>query len=210
MKPFCHVGSRWPHAITAWPNSILARHHQRSSYRYSLRITLARMSCHFPANGATGHGIIRKVRRLWKQILLGGVRRRECGRRPEAGCGAWEIGTRHQGRMSDQPDVGERRPLGVPNAGIAILSGMQPEAARDLLAKNRSRLVRYGLSTEAILHEVVVARAKGFAARATSLIPGVSSVSVTIRSPCGSAQGTLSITPIPRRLELCGILGDEV
>ena len=97
-------------------------------------------------------------------------------------------------------DVGERRPLGVSNAGIAILSGMQPEAARDLLAKNRSRFVRYGLSTEAILHEVVVARAKGFAARATSLIPGVSSVSVTIRSPCGAAQGALTITPIPRRL----------
>ena len=97
-------------------------------------------------------------------------------------------------------DVGERRPLGVSNAGIAILSGMQPEAARDLLAKNRSRFVRYGLSTETILHEVVVARVKGFAARATSLIPGVSSVSVTIRSPCGTAQGALSMTPIPRRL----------
>jgi DNA-binding IclR family transcriptional regulator len=97
-------------------------------------------------------------------------------------------------------DVGERRPLGVSNAGIAILSGMQTDAARDVLAKNRSRLSRYGVSTEAILQEVAMARAKGFAARARSLIPGASPVSVTIRSPCGAAQGALTITPIPRRL----------
>ena len=97
-------------------------------------------------------------------------------------------------------DVGERRPLGVSNAGIAILSGMQADAARDVLAKNRSRLSRYGVSTEAILQEVAMARAKGFAARARSLIPGASPVSVTIRSPCGAAQGALTITPIPRRL----------
>jgi DNA-binding IclR family transcriptional regulator len=97
-------------------------------------------------------------------------------------------------------DVGERRPLGVSNAGIAILSGMQTDAARDVLAKNRSRLSRYGVSTEAILREVAMARAKGFAARASSLIPGASPVSVTIRSSCGAAQGALTITPIPRRL----------
>ena len=97
-------------------------------------------------------------------------------------------------------DVGERRPLGVSNAGIAILSGMQTDAARDVLAKNRSRLSRYGVSTEAILQEVAMARAKGFAARARSLIPGASPVSVTIRSPCGAAQGALTITPIPRRM----------
>jgi len=97
-------------------------------------------------------------------------------------------------------DVGERRPLGVSNAGIAILSGMQTDSARDALAKNRSRLTRYGVSTEAILREVATARAKGFAARASSLIPGGSPVSVTIRSPCGAAQGALTITPIARRL----------
>jgi DNA-binding IclR family transcriptional regulator len=97
-------------------------------------------------------------------------------------------------------DVGERRPLGVSNAGIAILSGMQTDAARNVLAKNRTRFSRYGVSTEAILQEVAMARAKGFAARARSLIPGASPVSVTIRSPCGAAQGALTITPIPRRL----------
>jgi DNA-binding IclR family transcriptional regulator len=97
-------------------------------------------------------------------------------------------------------DVGERRPLGVSNAGIAILSSMKTDAARDVLAKNRSRLSRYGVSTEAILREVAMARAKGFAARASSLIPGASPVSVTIRSSCGTAQGALTITPIPRRL----------
>jgi DNA-binding IclR family transcriptional regulator len=96
-------------------------------------------------------------------------------------------------------DVGERRPLGISNAGIAILSGMQTDAARDVLAKNRSRLSRYGVSSEAILQEVAKARAQGFAARAKSLIPGASPVSVTIRSSCGVAEGALTITPIPRR-----------
>ncbi|MFO1108444.1 MAG: IclR family transcriptional regulator [Bradyrhizobium sp.] len=97
-------------------------------------------------------------------------------------------------------DVGDRRPLGVTNAGIAILSGMQADTVRGVLAKNRSRFTRYGVSTEAILHEVATARAKGFAARARSLTPGASAVSVVIRSPGGAAHGALTITPISRRL----------
>jgi DNA-binding IclR family transcriptional regulator len=96
-------------------------------------------------------------------------------------------------------DIGERRPLGVSIAGIAILSGMQTDAARDALAKNRSRLYRYGVSVDAILQEAATARAKGFAARAKSLISGASPVSVTIRSSSGVAEGALTITPVPRR-----------
>src|SRR5678816_2719820 len=69
-------------------------------------------------------------------------------------------------------DVGERRPLGVTNAGIAILSGMQTDAVRGILVKNRPRFSQYGLSMDAILQEVAIARAKGFAARAISLTPG--------------------------------------
>src|SRR5262245_45474119 len=61
-------------------------------------------------------------------------------------------------------DVGERRPLGVTNAGIAILSGMLTDTVRSILVKNRSRFSRYGVSTEAILQEVAVARRRGFAA----------------------------------------------
>lgn len=96
-------------------------------------------------------------------------------------------------------DVGERRPLGVSNAGIAILSGMQADAARDLLVRNLSRVSRYGVSTEAILREVAIAKANGFAARAKSLIPGASPVSVMIRSPSGAVEGAVTITPILRR-----------
>ena len=54
-------------------------------------------------------------------------------------------------------DVGERRPLGVSNAGIAILSGMPSDAARGVLAKNQSRFSRYGVSTEAVMREVAIA-----------------------------------------------------
>ena len=97
-------------------------------------------------------------------------------------------------------DVGDRRPLGVSNAGIAILSGMQVDAARGILAKSRSRLSRYGVSIEAIMREVAIARKRGFAARATSLTPGSGAVSVVIRSPGGAAFGALTSTPISRRL----------
>lgn len=96
-------------------------------------------------------------------------------------------------------DVGERRPLGVTNAGIAILSSMQPDAAREVLAKNQSHFSRYDLSTERILQEVATARAKGFANRAISLIPGASPISVTIGSFGGVALGALTITPTTRR-----------
>ncbi|MBV9835897.1 MAG: IclR family transcriptional regulator [Alphaproteobacteria bacterium] len=97
-------------------------------------------------------------------------------------------------------DVGERRPLGVTNAGVAILSGMQTDMVRGILARNRPRISRYGLSTDAILREVAVARAKGFAARTTSLTPGSGAISVMIRSSSGAAHGALTITPISRRL----------
>jgi DNA-binding IclR family transcriptional regulator len=97
-------------------------------------------------------------------------------------------------------DVGERRPLGVSNAGTAILSGMQIDTVRGVLAKNRSRFSRYGVSMEAILQEVAIARAKGFAARARSLTPGSGAVSVAIRSSSGTAHGALTITPISHRM----------
>src|SRR3954453_1478549 len=73
-------------------------------------------------------------------------------------------------------DVGDRRPLGVSNAGIAILSGMQTETVRSVLARNQSRFSRFGISAENILREVAIARAKGFAARAISLTPGSGAV----------------------------------
>jgi DNA-binding IclR family transcriptional regulator len=97
-------------------------------------------------------------------------------------------------------DVGDRRPLGVTNAGIAILSGMQTAAVRNVLTKNRSRFSRYDVSTEAILQEVMMARAKGFAARARALTPGTSAVSVMIRSSGGVAHSALTINSISRRL----------
>lgn len=97
-------------------------------------------------------------------------------------------------------DVGDRRPLGVSIAGIAILSGMQADTVRGVLAKNRSRFSHYGVSTEEISQEVATARAKGFAARTTSLTPGAGAVSVLIRSSSGAAHGALTITPISRRM----------
>jgi len=97
-------------------------------------------------------------------------------------------------------DVGDRRPLGVSIAGIAILSGMQIDTVRGVLARNRSRLSSYGVSTDAILREVAISRARGFAARARSLTPGSGAVSVMIRSSSGAAHGALTITPISRRL----------
>ena len=97
-------------------------------------------------------------------------------------------------------DVGNRRPLGVTNAGIAILSGMQADVVGGILTRNQSRLSIYGASTQRILREVVTARAKGFAARATSLTPGASAVSVVVRSSSGAAYGALTIALISRRL----------
>lgn len=97
-------------------------------------------------------------------------------------------------------DVGERRPLGVTTAAIAILSGMQADTVRGVLAKNRSRFSRYGVSTETILQDVAMARAKGFASRARALTPGTSAVSVMIRSSIGAAHSALTINSISRRL----------
>ena len=81
-----------------------------------------------------------------------------------------------------------------------FLSGTQTDTVRRVLAKNRSRFSQYGVSTEAILQEVAMARAKGFSARARALTPGKSAVSVMIRSSSGAAHGALTINLISRRL----------
>ena len=88
----------------------------------------------------------------------------------------------------------------VTTAAIAILSGMQTDTVRGVLAKNRSRFSRYGVLTETILQDVAMARAKGFAARARALTPGTSAVSVMIRSSIGAAHSALTINSISRRL----------
>ncbi|WP_167552287.1 IclR family transcriptional regulator [Bradyrhizobium sp.] len=95
-------------------------------------------------------------------------------------------------------DVGDRRPLGITNAGIAILSGMQVDAVRGVLSMNRPRFLRYGVTAEAILREVTVARAKGFSLRA-ALVPGASAVSVPVRTFDGD-HAALTLTPISRRI----------
>jgi DNA-binding IclR family transcriptional regulator len=97
-------------------------------------------------------------------------------------------------------DVGERRPLGVSNAGIAILSEMQVDVTQGILSRNRPRLSRYGVSKDEILREVATARARGYAVRARSLTPGSGAVSVAIKSAGGAVLGALTVTPISRRL----------
>jgi DNA-binding IclR family transcriptional regulator len=97
-------------------------------------------------------------------------------------------------------NVGERRPLGVTNAGIAILSGMQTDSARRILASNRLRLSQYGLSSKEILQEVATARSRGFAMRAKALVPGTSAISVLVRSFSSAGHAALSINQVSRRL----------
>ena len=105
-------------------------------------------------------------------------------------------------------NVGDRRPLGVSSAGLALLSTLpEPDAAR-ILADNEVRIRSHGTTPAAALDQVRHARERGFAFRSPGLVPGTRAVSVAIPSGGGGgvgggggeAVGALTVAGVPRRL----------
>jgi DNA-binding IclR family transcriptional regulator len=97
-------------------------------------------------------------------------------------------------------DVGDRRPLGVSSAGFALLASLEPQEARGIVMQNRRRLPSYGVSAEAALQTIALAKARGYALRDRGLVPGTGAVSVTIGGARGEAVAALTIAAIARRL----------
>ncbi|WP_439573852.1 IclR family transcriptional regulator [Phreatobacter sp.] len=96
--------------------------------------------------------------------------------------------------------VGDRRPLGVSSAGLALLAALPPEEARDILAQNARRLSEYRLTVEASMALVRDARRLGYALRDRGIVPGTRAVSIVLRDMAGQPSAALTVAGVTRRL----------
>jgi DNA-binding IclR family transcriptional regulator len=96
--------------------------------------------------------------------------------------------------------VGDRRPLGVSSAGLALMAALPDDEVRAILAENKRRLGTYSVSTETALEWVRAARRLGYAVRDRGLVPGTRAVSVAIRDQNGQAFAALTVAGTVRRM----------
>lgn len=104
-------------------------------------------------------------------------------------------------------EVGARLPMGIGSGGIALLSGMAPEQAEEVMVANASRYAARELTVAKVRERVRLARERGYALLDPGLHPGTRSVSVLIPGPDGSPAATLSLSSIRYRMPPTRITG---
>ncbi|MEH6519590.1 IclR family transcriptional regulator [Sulfitobacter sp.] len=115
-------------------------------------------------------------------------------------------------------NVGDRHPLGLGAAALAILSILPDAEVEDILNANAEsiRKTRAELDVPALLQQVADARATGVALNPGLVFPGSWAIAAAIRAPSGEILGALTIAAIESRMtperqkELTGPLLDEV
>jgi DNA-binding IclR family transcriptional regulator len=96
--------------------------------------------------------------------------------------------------------VGDRRPLGVSSAGLALLAAMAPDEAMDLLAQNTRRLSEYRITLDHSVAAVRDARRLGYALRDRGIVPGTRAISIALRDASGQPSAALTVAGVVRRL----------
>ncbi|HVZ44917.1 MAG TPA: IclR family transcriptional regulator [Ramlibacter sp.] len=95
--------------------------------------------------------------------------------------------------------VGDRRPLGVGAAGLAILAAA--EDADDVVEHNADRFSSFpGLTLSRLRRSLAEARQRGIVCGQAIGVPGVRAVGVALRTPTGTPIGALSIAAIETRM----------
>lgn len=97
-------------------------------------------------------------------------------------------------------EVGARLPMGIGSAGIALLAGMAPEQAEEVMRANAARYEAKGLTVAKVRDNVRLARERGHALLDPGLHPGTRSLSVLIAAPDGSPAATISLSCIRYRM----------
>lgn len=97
-------------------------------------------------------------------------------------------------------DAGERRPLGMSSAGLAMLATLDPTEVNGIVAKNSERLASYRMPPARAFGLIAEARASGYVLRNRGLVPGTKVISVAIPSSTVSPLAALSIAGIDRRM----------
>ncbi len=96
--------------------------------------------------------------------------------------------------------VGDRRPLGMSSAGIAMLAQLPEEEVVSILTENDARLRAHGTSVQASSREVSRARQLGYALRAPGLVAGTRAISVPLRINRRDSAA-ITVAAIGRRLQ---------
>lgn len=96
--------------------------------------------------------------------------------------------------------VGDRRPLGVSSAGLALLAAMPPDEALEILGQNARRLSEYRMTVDGSASLVRDARRLGYALRDRGIVPGTRAISIVLRDPAGRPSAALTVAGVTRRL----------
>lgn len=92
-------------------------------------------------------------------------------------------------------DVGTRFPAPVTSQGKVLLAGLDDEGVRTVLAEpSRSGLAITGPDADALLDELRVVRARGWALADEELARGVRSVAVPVRDGAGAVRAAMNVT----------------
>jgi DNA-binding IclR family transcriptional regulator len=101
-------------------------------------------------------------------------------------------------------DVGERRPLGVGAAGIALLAIEPPAVARAALARNTEAYSRYGLKAEDVFRMVEACRRNGFSYNPGHFISGVAGIGIAFRDPATQRVLAVNVALLAARVIKAG------
>ena len=92
-------------------------------------------------------------------------------------------------------DVGTRFPAHVTSQGKVLLAGLDDDGVRSVLSEpSRSGLAVVGPDVEALLEELRVVRARGWALADEELARGVRSVAVPVRDGAGVVRAAMNVT----------------
>ncbi|MFK4441861.1 DNA-binding IclR family transcriptional regulator [Caballeronia udeis] len=97
--------------------------------------------------------------------------------------------------------VGDRRPLGVGSASLAIAAGLADEEVERLVREQSREREKFRFGDDMLRAEVKKARGAGFASMDGHLIPGMSGVAVPILDPAARPVASVSVAAIASRLE---------
>ncbi len=97
-------------------------------------------------------------------------------------------------------EVGARRPLGVSTAGVAMLAGLPPSEAHEIIINNANRFDAYRTNPTSVLEQVAAARRTGYSVHHSGIVPGTKAISVAIRTPDGQPCAAITIVAIRVRL----------
>lgn len=96
--------------------------------------------------------------------------------------------------------VGDRRPLGVGAASLALLA-FQSEATRaEILTEDGARRVALGIADDILADAVTRTRARGYAVFDAWATPGMIGIGVPVRQGGGAAVAALSTVSVAQRL----------